>query len=237
MPTQDFNPAQIDLINRRDGWLVTSLGMAAGAESVQIWATQNDGAHWTRVTAQGMPYQGTKVFAFVSVKDGWMFGADDLRSGVVQFYETHSAGASWSPVPVMLPASFRRALVSFNAWHQYGATDGIQVTASGGARPEDVRVTIDHQTGAAPWRSGAILAVASANEPPVVEWTGATAWVVNGAQLWRGNDWGRHWQLVHPWANPMATKPIEALTWVIRRPSIGYALVGGRLLRIHGGAT
>lgn len=43
--------------------------MPAGAEPVCPalgWATHTDGRQWTRVTAHGLPYEGSKTFAFIS---------------------------------------------------------------------------------------------------------------------------------------------------------------------------
>ena len=52
MPTLEVNPAQMDWINGQDGWVITSQGMAAGAESVQIWVTYTAGRQWTPVLPQ-----------------------------------------------------------------------------------------------------------------------------------------------------------------------------------------
>ena len=223
-----FNPAQVGFVNRRDGWVVTTQGMAAGAETIQLWATRTGGRAWAGVSTQGLPYQGSKAFAFRTPQDGWMFGMDALRPGVVQFFQTHSGGVQWSPDSLTLPATFRHRYILFTGLHQAGHTDGILVVATPDSN-DLVSWTIYHQTAAGSWQHGAIQTVPAANQNPTITWRGATAWVVNGSQLWRGKDWGRRWQLIQQWAQPVEKKPIVALTWTGIRRSVGYAIVGQEL--------
>ncbi len=234
LPTEDFNPAQIDLINGKDGWLITSQGMAAGAQSLQIWVTYTDGRQWTAIRTHGLPYQGSKLFAFRTLQDGWMFGTDSLGLGVVQFYRTETGGAHWSPVSLVLPAQFRHQIVTVTGLHRAGTTNALLVATSPSVNePHAVSWTIYHRTTSTPWKHGMIETTSPEANSPTVTWTGSTAWVIHGSQLWRGSDWGRHWQLVHHWR-----QSIHALTWVTARPSLGYAFVGGHLIHTTtGGIT
>ena len=226
MPTLEVNPAQMDWINGQDGWVITSQGMAAGAESVQIWVTHTAGRQWTPVLPHGLPSQGSKFFAFRTLQDGWMFGTDALRLGMVQFYHSETGGVHWSPVSLTLPARFRHQIVTFTGWHHRGAANGLLVVANPTASASPlVRWTIYHRTASTRWKHGAIETTSPEPTPPTVSWTGSTAWIIHGSQLWRGDDWGRRWQLVHH-----GGKSIQALSWVIARPSLGYAVIGDHIL-------
>jgi hypothetical protein len=242
LPRPTDNPAQIQFLNRQDGWLVTTQGGAAGAFPIHLWVTETGGRHWNSVTMHGLPYQGTKSPTFVSTRHGWLVGYDALRVGVVQFFQTDSGGSDWSPVPLRLPPLFRHEIVDVAGFHRDGATDAVMLTdfstQDGSVPPSSVAVTVYHRTAAGAWRDGAILIAPRADNVPTVTWTGSTAWVVNGSQLWRGSAWGVHWRLVRQWGTPVSVHPMDVLTWLPTRPATGFALVGNRMVESkNAGAT
>jgi len=236
MPTPAVNPAQIDFVNEHDGWLITTQGMAAGAESVHIWWTRDDGNRWTRVSSRGLPYQGSQSFAFANLQDGWMFGENALRLGVPQFFHTRSGGTHWAPVAVSIPKAFQHHVLAFTGMSvsQSLSADGVMMNAS--PLPTRSQATqswvIYHHTTSQGWNHGPIQTAPVTNNPPTILWTGSTAWVVNGSQLWCGNDWGHDWKLLHQWSNPIWADPIQAFTWTETNVDEGFVIVNDQLILI-----
>ncbi len=86
-------------VNTQDGWIETNGGVAAGSESVEIFATTNGGQNWSLVANtlsgnSGLPNGGLKTgISFKDTLTGWATGGD--YSYYPWLYVTHDGGHTW----------------------------------------------------------------------------------------------------------------------------------------------
>jgi photosystem II stability/assembly factor-like uncharacterized protein len=87
-------------VNTQDGWIeIAPDGIAAGSESVEIFATTNGGQNWSLVAntlsgTSGLPTGGLKSgISFKDAFNGWATGVD--YSFKPWLYVTHDGGHTW----------------------------------------------------------------------------------------------------------------------------------------------
>jgi photosystem II stability/assembly factor-like uncharacterized protein len=99
-------PGILDFVDTQYGWLMMSLGVAAGSEGVEILKTDDSGAHWKQVSlTSGLPGPSTannlplgcdkNGMAFVNASTGWVTGT--CPGGAIFLYMSQDGGQTWQP--------------------------------------------------------------------------------------------------------------------------------------------
>jgi len=191
------------------GWLMASLGFAAGSEAVDIFRTADGGATWNRVYraqsgiaelpkgALGFSCDKTEI-SFRDVQVGWI-SADCSGSGVL--YETTDAGLTWRSEPLpgshLLPNvgasgldTIRLGAPQFFGGHA-GILAGDELTPGPGQDPQRLHL-FSSSDGGARWTAltpiGAADTLASFSSP-------SDGWVAGLDPKWLEHtiDGGRSW--------------------------------------------
>lgn len=105
--------SSISFINPREGWLLASLGAAAGSEEVAIYRSTDGGEKWIEVArsgpysmSSGLPFGGDKSdISFLNPTTGWITGLI-LTSNELMLHATHDGGRTWQQQPMPLPKGF-----------------------------------------------------------------------------------------------------------------------------------
>ena len=107
---------RMTFVNPRDGWILASLGAAAGSEAVDIFHTADGGATWARIACAapgnagsgGIPLSGIKSgLSFLTLSVGWITGSWPVDD-VAWFFMTRDGGRTWRREPLPPPFSSAR---------------------------------------------------------------------------------------------------------------------------------
>jgi len=101
-------------VDPQNGYLLGSLGIAAGSHHVALYATQDAGATWSlrfthqSETSQSLPEGGAKSgMSFISPESGWITGNIPMED-FVYLYQTVDGGSNWAQVELPLPPGANR---------------------------------------------------------------------------------------------------------------------------------
>ncbi len=201
-------PGSFSFVDPQHGWLLVSLGGAAGSEAVEILKTENGGQTWQPVSLtsgqSGQPVTGTLPFgcdktgiAFADTSTGWAAGS--CPGGSLFLYVTHDGGQTWQPQPLSPPPGYAADLFSscqcavnppifvsprdgVFALNIYEANQGtyLYVTSDGGAN----------------WTARELPVSQLLGEPDF--WSPEDGVVTDGQQLYLTGDGGQSWAQVGP---------------------------------------
>jgi photosystem II stability/assembly factor-like uncharacterized protein len=129
-----FGGGEMKFLDGQRGYILTSLGVAAGSQAVSIYQTADGGATWTRVytnapgdpaAADTLPFAGQKSgLTFLNDTHGWVGGNVPMPSNVY-LYATQDGGATWTQQSLALPLGFESAMTEVDAPAFFTPLDGI----------------------------------------------------------------------------------------------------------------
>ena len=237
----------IDFVNADDGWIVTSLGAAAGSQPVAVHRTSDGGLSWKTVVMPtpetpspgGLPFGGDKTgFGFVDAQHGWLTGSSAANG--IWLYATSDAGDTWRGATLPVPSDPTAA-------EMYGSFpttmpplflddhEGILPVTGGTGVQADVFVTEFYLTAdaGAHWRAAAPLVLREA-APRLWSWPdSAHAVAASDNKFCSTADSGQTWSVKDL---PSALVGVSELDFV--SSSVGWAVVAGRLFKTSdGGGT
>jgi photosystem II stability/assembly factor-like uncharacterized protein len=237
----------IDFVNAHDGWIVTSLGAAAGSQPVAVHRTSDGGLSWKTVVMPtpempspgGLPFGGDKTgFGFVDAQHGWLTGSSAANG--IWLYATSDAGDTWHGATLPVPSDPTAA----EMYKSFPTTmpplflddhEGILPVTGGTGVQADVFVTEFYLTAdaGAHWRATSPIVLREA-APRLWSWPdGAHAFAANDNKLCSTADSGQTWNVKDL---PSALEGVSELDFV--SSSVGWAVVAGRLFKTSdGGGT
>lgn len=200
MVNQGDVPSQLIFTNSADGWMFSSLGVAAGSSGADIFRTTDGGATWTKVASASpatahqpgaLPFDGDKTG--IGARDAmtaWVTGTD-ANPSFVWLYVTHDGGVTWQHQTLPLPSSFSGQVITQPPTF-LTAQDGLLPVLFLGASAESGAAYVTHDSGAT-WQSTPHI------EAGEFDFINATqGWATNGAAtagstLYATSDGGQHW--------------------------------------------
>jgi len=131
-----FAYASLQFLDASNGFALASLGAGAGSEAVALFKTTDGGVNWTRAfindpneaaANNSLPLGGQKYgFTFLDSSRGWVGGAVPVDN-YIYLYRTRDGGATWSEVPLALPAGYESAQTGNYGPQFFSATEGLLV--------------------------------------------------------------------------------------------------------------
>ena len=234
----------IDFVNADDGWIVTSLGAAAGSQPVAVHRTSDGGLSWKTAVMPtpempspgGLPFGGDKTgFGFVDAQHGWLTGSSAANG--IWLYATSDAGDTWRAATLPVPSDATAA----EMYKSFPTTmpplflddhEGILPVTGGTGVQADVFVTEFYLTadGGAHWRATAPIVLREA-APRLWSWPDvAHAVAASDNKFCSTADSGQTWSVKDL---PSAIEGVSQLDFV--SSSVGWAVVAGRLLKTGNG--
>ena len=212
LPSRGLGVQQIDFVDPLHGWLLVSLGVAAGSQGVEVLRSIDGGAHWTSVSLTGgtsatpgsLLFSGDKNgIAFRTTSGGFATGTVAGPPGFAWLYVTHNAGHTWQhqslPLPLAYQSAFRSGQLSVAPPGFFTPRDGILAVSF--VLPGQKSATAFYVThdGGVRWRSTTPLSY-------VITTTSFTwafsdmrhGWATAGKGLYRTTDGGYHWTTMTP---------------------------------------
>jgi photosystem II stability/assembly factor-like uncharacterized protein len=185
------------------GWLLSSLGGAAGSQGVAVLRTTDGGVHWMRTsnsplccgrpTPHAIPASCDKTgIAFANPSTGWVSGV--CASNEAFLYVTHDGGTTWAPQPIPSGASH---LTFWNPPSFMTPLDGIAIAKTVDQRRSLLLRTLD---GGATWAALRSLPEGAIGAPDFIDET--HGWMLGGSLpgsasdttgLLATNDGGQTW--------------------------------------------
>ncbi len=107
--------ADMDFIDKNNGWILVHQGVAMMHEGVAILRTGDGGVTWKVVSRADpqqnedgkIPFAGDKTgISFLNEKNGWITGYEPV-SGFVYLYSTQDGGKTWSAEDIQIPARYK----------------------------------------------------------------------------------------------------------------------------------
>lgn len=131
--TVPFGYASLQFLDSNQGFAMADLGAGAGSQGVAIYKTVDAGISWQMVfqhepgAEKSLPLGGQKYgFSFLDASRGWIGGSIPV-DGYVYLYRTVDGGATWSEVPLALPAGYESAQTGNSGPQFFSAVDGLLV--------------------------------------------------------------------------------------------------------------
>lgn len=224
----------ISFVNPRQGWLIASLGFAAGSEFVDVYRTFDGGASWKKLAETsvegergGLPRAGTKSnIVFSSATMGWITGPYVVVNGLY-LYVTRDGARTWRWQSLPLPPGLT---LEWYANPQppkfFTIQDGVLpvlYALLNASRPEHGWLVVFYTThdGGRTWTYATLVQVPE--QPwrrPAIGLAGMNhAWVLHGSTLYASSDGGRQWITMPP--NPLLADVVQ-LDFV--SPKVGWAV-------------
>jgi photosystem II stability/assembly factor-like uncharacterized protein len=224
--------SSISFINPREGWLLASLGAAAGSEEVAIYHSTDRGEKWIEVArsapysaSSGLPFGGDKdAITFLNPTTGWITGLI-LTPDELMLYATHDGGRTWQRQPMPLPKGFAPHWTAYAKPPKFfTARDGIlpvyYTVRDAGQETMIVAFYLTHDGGTT-WTYAL---------GPVSTWSVAThavadmnhAWVRRGNVLYATTDGGRHWTTILRSSLLLDVAQLDFIS-----PEVGWAVGAG----------
>lgn len=108
-------PAWLDFVDAENGWLMASLGAAAGSQQVEIYRTSDGGMNWqaipntlehpSQAPLNALPLGCDKTgFTFLDPSTGWVTA--NCPGGILFFQVTHDGGQNWKNQELMPPPGY-----------------------------------------------------------------------------------------------------------------------------------
>jgi photosystem II stability/assembly factor-like uncharacterized protein len=134
-PTQ-FGGGQLQMLDARQGWMMSSLGAGAGSMGVAIFQTTDSGASWAQTysndpssptASDSLPLVGLKDgIAATSIRSAWLGGVI-YTPGQLYLYKTGDGGRTWQEVKIPPPPGYEQAEIE--------TTGPVFLTASNAVLP------------------------------------------------------------------------------------------------------
>lgn len=187
-------------VDAQHGWMMESLGAAAGSEGVAIFRTADGGQTWsetsdamytTNAGPGALPFGGDKTgIAFVNASTGWVTGTSPAPG--TWLYVTHDGGKTWSQQTLPLPAGVTvpgQAVTHPPVF--FSSTYGV-LPVDFQSQASKTYFYVTHDAGQTWTPTQAV---------PSGQWSLADAshwWVVSGNTLYLSTDEGQSWMQIEP---------------------------------------
>ena len=212
LPSRGLGVQQIDFVDPLHGWLLVSLGVAAGSQGVEALRSIDGGAHWTSVSLTGgtsatpgsLPFSGDKNgITFRTTSGGFATGTVAGPPGFAWLYVTHNAGHTWQhqslPLPLAYQSAFRSSQPFIAPPRFFTPRDGILAVSF--ALPGQKLATAFYVThdGGVTWSSTTPLSYAITTTSFTWAFSDTRhGWATAGRVLYRTTDGGYHWTTMTP---------------------------------------
>jgi len=249
--------------DQADGYYLIHTNGAMQHESVDVWATHDGGAHWTRVeygsfTGSGTPHAiglpGDKgPMFFLNRNSAWVTAED--AGGVPYLYATEDQGRTWARQTPPMPRSVTRPGKGIQGY--YGSLGAATFfTQTSGLLPEHVvtclglpsncktTLFVQHLVdNGRRWSNPTLLRKAT-TMAPLSQLLGPNRWFVgDGARLWTTANAGRTWRAMSSLPGGLVPAEISFVAanrgWVIGRSphdnAAGYPNVAALFATSDGG--
>lgn len=227
-------------VSPRDGWLlVSSGGVAAGSEDVELYRTTDwshswqleDAATQERPSPKGLPVGGDKTgLAFAQASLGWITGNRGSQRGIFLYF-TRNAAHLWRGSVLPTPTGY-----SLN--NDSATTYSPQFVGSFGVLPVDWP---NHRTiifyvsanGGHSWTPTTPISLPGGDYPSAWSWPDIyRAFVVTGSTFCTSSSNGRTWSCP---PTPAVLRGVTELQFL--NHNFGWAVVRGRILRTSDGGA
>jgi len=203
-------PGAFDFVDSEHGWLMVSLGAAAGSEAIEIWRTIDGGMNWEEAsltsgfpdlsTPGSLPFGCDKSgVGFINPSDGWATG--HCPGGNMFFYATHDGGQAWEwqalPAPPGYPAGLATScMCAIPAPIIISPSEAFVAVGV----YEEVQSWFLYATrdGGAVWTPTALPVSQPPNGAGPDFINADDGWVTDGATLYVTHDGGQTWSQVAP---------------------------------------
>jgi len=129
-----FDGGYMQFLDGQRGFVLTSLGAAAGSQAVAIYQTADGGLTWKQVyvndpnageAANSLPFSGQKSgMTFLDGAHGWI-GGNIPMPAYIYLYATQDGGATWVKQDLALPSGFESAMTEVKAPVFFTPLDGV----------------------------------------------------------------------------------------------------------------
>lgn len=197
LPTSQLGVSQVQFVNARDGWVLSSFGGgAAGSQAADLFHSTDGGQTWSIVSrAPGaFPLHGIKSgMSWISPTTGWVTGSIAIPNTAL-LYRTQDAGVSWQQQSLPLPSPLGGLTTQPPVF--FSATEGLLPATFTSSQGQNLVIYTTHDGGAT-WRLSTTLSSAGS------VWDFLTmqqGWAVgaNGTTLDETSDGGLHWTSMTP---------------------------------------
>lgn len=196
---------QLTFVDRQRGWLMASQGVAAGSQAVDVYRTQDGGAHWDLVASAKpdaqqtgtLPFGGLKSgLAFKDVDNGWAAGTT-YAPGAVWFYASHDGGRTWQKQALAVPTEYKDSEATAEAPRFFGTQDGIMAVRYPTPKGMALVLYLTRDGGASWFNTTPLVGIRVYAFADVVNgWAIAVSPSGEGVSLYRTTDGGKKWTLV-----------------------------------------
>ncbi len=200
-----FAGGNLQFLDPNNGFVLASLGAAAGSEAVAVYQTGDGGGTWTRnyvndptVTGAGdsLPFSGDKTgMTFRDNLHGWVSGETPVDN-FVYFYASADGGHSWAQQNVTLPP-VDSGMFGANAPIFFDQNKGVLPASIVGSANSTIFFTT--QDGGSTWLPTS--AVTGLGKYSLVSASQAFVWD-GGPVLYFSQDGMLNWTQVHPNITP-----------------------------------
>ncbi len=193
----------LQFTDQNHGWLLISLGAAAGSEQASLYQTGNRGESWRkisyRITANNgsMPLTGDELGVyFINSEHGWLTGFTSA-SGVVYLYQTRNDGRTWTQQNIPIPSKLDQFITNPPIF--FSKKDGIfPVVVASESNINSVKLLVYRTINGGNSWIPTIPVPLSWNSTGVDKWSfiSKSTWFVGANKLYITHDGGQKWNSI-----------------------------------------
>jgi photosystem II stability/assembly factor-like uncharacterized protein len=201
--TVNFSMGNLVFVNASNGWMMATLGVAAGSNAIAIFQTSDGGQTWKQTyindptqpnAATTLPLGGLKDgITPVDMNNAWV-GGITYAPGVIYLYQTQDGGQTWKLQSVPIPSGYDQAqfetvgpqfvsaqdaFMPVHTTNQYGTVMAVYYSHDGGSNWALTPMMIPN---------GGTMQFVSTND----------GFVWNGTEFYVTHDGAKTWTTVSP---------------------------------------